>query len=61
MTESWSVAGRDVPFRACAPESGAVAVAEAEAVAEAVAVAVAVAVRAWCLSRMFDCQGRPIL
>ena len=27
----------------------------------AVAVAVAVAVRAWCLSRMFDCQGRPIL
>ena len=51
MTESGTVAGREVPFRACAPESGA----------EAVAVAVAVAVRAWCLSRMFDCQGRPIL
>ena len=34
-TESGAVAGREMPFRACAPESGAVAV------------AVAVAVRAW--------------
>jgi len=38
-----------------------VTIAVAATMAMAATVAVAVAVSAWCLSRMFDCQGWPIL